>query len=429
MSDSRNFSQTTFEQVARALGLDESFANRKANFARSAGCFKPGEMAVIQPAYLREWGLYVGLPNEAVEALVAASKDYRENEMLQLWLWHWYCELFKFNGWPDDFLKADPATRPSPIKGAWQEMPESLGSAGRLFYAYVLLAGLPFLCDRHAERNVPSEVTQDTSSDITLLMRQYQQKHGRWGMPAMNWPFTHFTLRLFQLGRLQFELSRFDPPFRIYKHRKTRSLCALAEAGLAMRPDGQHDGANKIFAGDDAWQTTLVEDDAQITGHLADADGNVMREPSTLDMAEWKCVMKRGDMALGVHIPAGGNFDETTVAAAFAESLRFFPRYFPDWDFKGYWCASWLMDAQLAEYLKPESNIVRFLRMFHTLPCKGANDFQTFERVFGGYVDIETAPQENSLQRAIVEHVKAGKHWRYSIGFIERKDLAKRLGV
>ena len=87
-------------------------------------------------------------------------------------------------------------------------------------------------------------------------------------------------------------------------------------------------------------------------------------------------------------------------------------------------CSSWLLDPQFEDWLKPESNIVRFLREWYLAPRPGANDGQTFERIFGGPVDdINTAPRDSSLRRAILDHMKAGGRWRSTASVIFPEDI------
>ena len=79
------------------------------------------------------------------------------------------------------------------------------------------------------------------------------------------------------------------------------------------------------------------------------------------------------------------------------------------------------MDNQFGRYLPETSNILQFQRNFYLYPVPGANDAQTYERVFGrSYANIDETPQTTSLQRTLVAHVKAGGRWHSGGGFILR---------
>ena len=80
-------------------------------------------------------------------------------------------------------------------------------------------------------------------------------------------------------------------------------------------------------------------------------------------------------------------------------------------------CTSWLLDPQLAEALPPTSNIVRFQRRFE-LRDEGreANDdvlrfvFHTYDR------DLDGLKPRTTLERALVERMRAGGSWRAPAG-------------
>lgn len=57
----------------------------------------------------------------------------------------------------------------------------------------------------YAERQIPDEVYWATFSDIALWARDYEKAAGRPGLTEWRWLSLHAALRLFRLGRLQFE--------------------------------------------------------------------------------------------------------------------------------------------------------------------------------------------------------------------------------
>ena len=152
-----------------------------------------------------------------------------------------------------------------------------------------------------------------------------------------------------------------------------------------------------------------------------------MAEPVVLDKAHWAPSMAKGDPVLFVHIPAGwrhGPLSHEVCGESFRQAGEFFARHFPEQAFRGFVTVSWLLDGQLAEHLPGESNIVRFLRRFYLLPLAGTDDAQFTERVFGGPVDDwDAAPQDTSLRRMAVAHVRAGGRWRCGSGFRLWADL------
>ena len=125
------------------------------------------------------------------------------------------------------------------------------------------------------------------------------------------------------------------------------------------------------------------------------------------------------DAVIWIHIPASGKMTHEACGESLEMARAFFPRYFPETPFKAFICITWLLDDQLAHYLPADSNIVKFINRFHLMTMRKSSDAQTFERVFGGPIDdINQAPQDTSLRKIIVQHVKAGGKWKKGAGYI-----------
>jgi hypothetical protein len=125
---------------------------------------------------------------------------------------------------------------------------------------------------------------------------------------------------------------------------------------------------------------------------------------------------QRGETAIGLHIPESGPMTPEAVAASLAAARAFFPRHFPDERYATFTCASWLLDPQLLEYLPEESNIVRFQRRFELEPYEppvGVDaDVEVLRFVFRTLTTpLDQLPRRTVLQRAIIDHLRAGRHW------------------
>ena len=119
-----------------------------------------------------------------------------------------------------------------------------------------------------------------------------------------------------------------------------------------------------------------------------------------------------GDGVLDVHIPETGlPLEPDACDASFARAREVYP------DHHMAQCTSWLLDPQLAEALPPASNIVGFQRRF-VLRDEGreANDdvrrfvFHTYEQ------DLDKLTPRTTLERALVERMRAGGTWRAPTG-------------
>lgn len=127
------------------------------------------------------------------------------------------------------------------------------------------------------------------------------------------------------------------------------------------------------------------------------------------------------DTTIGLHIPEAGPLTPQAVSASLAEARAFFPRHFPDQQFTAFTCGSWLLDPQLLEYLPEDSNIIRFQQMFELEPYEEPEgldaDVEVLRFVFRTLTTpLDRLPRHSVLQRAAVDHLKAGRHWRWHRG-------------
>jgi hypothetical protein len=128
---------------------------------------------------------------------------------------------------------------------------------------------------------------------------------------------------------------------------------------------------------------------------------------------------QEGDPALGIHIPESGPLTPEACEDSFARAQPFFARHFPETPTRLGICTSWLLDPQLAEYLEPESNIMRFQRRFDLVGEGFDGDADVLRFVLHRIApDIDDLPQRTTLERAIVAHLGAGKHWRSRTGWV-----------
>jgi GNAT-like C-terminal domain/N-acyltransferase N-terminal domain len=135
-------------------------------------------------------------------------------------------------------------------------------------------------------------------------------------------------------------------------------------------------------------------------------------------------VLRRGESGLNTHIPYGSPLDPAACDASFTAAREFFPARFPE-AIGGFCCHSWLMDDQLADYLPETANIMRFQRRWHGFNDREQADWAVLEHVFRRkYAGprppaelLDELPQVTTLQRAIVAHVRSGRHWYNQTGW------------
>ncbi len=122
---------------------------------------------------------------------------------------------------------------------------------------------------------------------------------------------------------------------------------------------------------------------------------------------------------LSVHIPDFmGPFHDAACSESIRQATEFFPRYFPDWPVEFAVCGSWLLDPQLKNYLREDSNIILFQNRFTLVDGSYDASDSVMQFVFGKHVrDIDTIHPESSLALGVITHLKAGREWHGRSGW------------
>ncbi len=121
-----------------------------------------------------------------------------------------------------------------------------------------------------------------------------------------------------------------------------------------------------------------------------------------------------------MHVPAFyGPLTRQACDASFERAKEFFARHFPEERYEIAVCHSWLLDDQLAEYLPEDANIIRFQQRFRPAYRPDDDDEVMMRFVFGRITPAQDElPRRTTLERAIVDHLKAGRRWRGGAGWL-----------
>lgn len=127
-----------------------------------------------------------------------------------------------------------------------------------------------------------------------------------------------------------------------------------------------------------------------------------------------------GDVCVNLHIPETGPLAPGAVQESLRAGRALLRRRFPEERLRVRFCVSWLLDPQLSEYLPESSNIMAFQRLFRIGPAKDDDgDVSVRKFVFGSNpAPVGDLPQRTALERAVVAHWRAGRHWRVHVGRI-----------
>lgn len=245
---------------------------------------------------------------------------------------------------------------PSTGFSSWPAVPQDAPPVGLFAAAWALLANLSRLRELHAQRGVPESVTVATVAALGGVLGTHRHIFGRAGVGLM--PLWSPPLRFR------------GADYEIGRHAFTRTHLGIGDG---------------------------------VSGHL-----------------------------LSVHIPPTGRLDAQESEESVAAAVRYFERWYPEEPLAGLVCHSWLLDPQLAEYLRPDSNIMRFQSRFDLLPYLPPEDPTEGDREMmrlGLHLavppvpfteeDLAAVPQDTTLQRAFVSHLRSGRHWQLRTGMLK----------
>lgn len=129
-----------------------------------------------------------------------------------------------------------------------------------------------------------------------------------------------------------------------------------------------------------------------------------------------------GQPVLNTHIPeVGGPLPPQACDESFRRARPFYDGCFPEHGARVAVCTSWLLDPQLAEYLPESSNIVAFMRRWTVVddePQDGDESMLEFVFRRDGQ-PLRELPRRTSLERAVVAHLEAGRHWHVRKGRLD----------
>lgn len=312
-------------------------------------------------------------------------------------------------------------------QGAVEPAPESyFGDDAGLLYLLIALDAVRQLRIVQQSYGIPEAIIRASSHAPSSTSRRYALwRHDQPGLEG--WILSWFSLvatgSLYRLGRMEYLLKPCTDNVRVYRHRATGRVQALAEAGVSFTAKGF------IYKSDPnpAWTSALQVDAHSVTGTPISPLGYARRDPVPLALAEWELLLANGDTVIDMHIPNWAPLTLDLLRDSLEQALAFFPRYFPDQPFKAFRCASWIFNTQLADWLPPHSNLLAFQRQGYLYPLVSSGKDGLYF-VFGSReIDLTTAPRDTQLRRAIVDHLAAGGRLRGG-GFLLLPEEVGRFG-
>ena len=134
-----------------------------------------------------------------------------------------------------------------------------------------------------------------------------------------------------------------------------------------------------------------------------------------------KLPFRYGDKLINVHIPEGEKLTGDKCEESFTMAGEFFAKYFPDYKYEYYLCESWLLFEGNREFMRDDSNIVKFMDMFE--PCYSMRiDVQAIERIYGKrQLFKKNYSEDTDLQKRAKDYMIKGN--KLGVGIAVRKRL------
>lgn len=390
----------TLKQIMLACCGTEAYPSRwDSFFSEVMATYEKDGCPLLDPAYYaaieKEYGLLGDdLPVYQQAALAIAADDMLSRYMALL------CHALSER----DTIRADLAELALPV-----DAENSLKT--RMLPALAMCQGIRYADALIKKRGIPDPYRMTALRSVTGGVNGYRVRNGgEYGYFAFEWFQLAYDARLFVIDSLQIEL---DFPsmdfFRTYENTEGE-IISLAN-GFPVHRSGFALGSLCFEDEEGSFVAEFLETEQAYVGYPYDEKGYVCKEKLTLSKKEWHEKLVPGMPVINLHIPSGVPFDELSLDRTMVNIRAFLARYFPDYDYKAFFCGSWLLDPQLEELLGSESNIVKFGKRFTPVCMKndGYGVFRFAFKTMAKNIDYRTLPEDTRLQRAIKRHYLDGK--------------------
>lgn len=136
-----------------------------------------------------------------------------------------------------------------------------------------------------------------------------------------------------------------------------------------------------------------------------------------------KAPIKNKSRVLNIHIPEGARLDYSECEKSVLLARKFFSEYFPEYDYKGFVCDSWLLDPRNAEFMSTDSNIMKFSNLFCTVLKPHKNNKEIIRRLWGKQnekTDFSLLSDDTDLQKRTKKYLLSGGKTGNGYGFIPK---------
>ena len=197
--------------------------------------------------------------------------------------------------------------------------------------------------EREMEKRGIDKVTAEKVRNVyERCLKSYKETYGFYGIRPGSYVWNkHFlTPDIFPVDYLEFQVTELPDEGTYFKNIITNEFIRLVNVTETMHA---------------------------YCGYTAKGGGDADKY-TELSKREYVVCLQSGDWVISIHIPRGTKLDSETCAETYKKGLEFIYTVFPEKTFKALYCASWLMNPELGEFLAENSNILSFQKTYHKFP-------------------------------------------------------------
>lgn len=291
---------------------------------------------------------------------------------------------------------------------------------------YYMMTGLamcqaiPAFYEYMKKRGIPDDILYPSLRLPEDSIKSFIRRNGgKVGFANFDWYQLYYDARLYRIEELTMEFPAGFPGIATVYQNRSGEIVSLA-TNVRCHRDGMPLGS-KYYEDEEGSFTAATEttEDAYV-GHPYDDRGFISKKKVTLKKSEWSKVFSGGDKMISIHIPTGVKFTPEAIDASLERTKLIIKEHFPEYDYKLFFCGSWMLDTQVPELLGEEKNVPKFCRRFHPLCVKDAGRAVftfVFQKPSGAEFEISKLPENTSLERVLKKHYLEGKAIYETFGF------------
>lgn len=271
------------------------------------------------------------------------------------------------------------------------------------------------MIEEYERRGLPFDIISDTLWGMEKEIDDYETMMGRPGMRRyVGWYLNWVNMVLITIGRFQFKIKSFDSHVRVYE--KNGDYKILAD-GVMMHKKGMMLGSAGQTDEENAYMSEITEDDGAVAGYASNEYGECV--PEKVVLRGYREVLRFGDMVIDVHIPADLPLTPDVCKASYERAKEVLPRCYPEHDFKGIVCVSWMLEKRLEGIIGRQTNVTRFMDMYHGFPTKSSGSaVYSFVFKIPAPLPIDELAENTSMQKAVKKYLADGNYFYEKGGFM-----------